>query len=1332
MKTSILASAALCVCLATAGGLLANPAQTSAEQILDAAAIQGGLIVQLGADDGSLAVALGQSPAFAVQVIDRDPAKVAAARKAIEKAGLYGRVSADVWAGPQLPFVDNVVNLLIVDDAKAASRDEMLRVLAPNGVLLEKASQGYKKTVKPRPNDIDQWTHYLHDASNNAVAHDQQIGPPRHLQWICGPNWSRHHDHMASLSALVSANGRIFYILDEGSRESVLLPSTWVLIARDAFSGKELWRRPIPEWNTQLWPLKSGPNQLPRRLVAEGDRVYVTLGIDAPVEVLDAASGKTLLTCAKTEHTDEILFDQGTLFLLVASTPNKWKDYRPQHTYVWSNTKRANADWAWDQEPRHIVAVDAQSGKTVWSQETKAAPLTLAADSSRVYLYDGEKAKALDRKTGQVVWASEPIVRKQAFPTGYGPTLVVYQDVVLLSIENPTMTAFSAVDGKKLWSSKHHHGGHASPDDMLIIDGLVWSGDVANGSNSGTFTGRDIHTGEVKKEFPPDVNPPWFHHRCYRSRATDRFFIASRTGLEYIDVEAKHWDINHWVRAGCLYGFMPANGLTYATPHACGCFLESKLFGFNALAPESASRRLPAKISDEGRIERGPAFGSANGGKVAAEAAWPTYRADAARSGSTPAAVPTTLKRQWAVDLGTKLSSVVVAQNKAFVAATDRHAVHAFDARSGKPAWSFTAGGRIDSPPSVFENLVLFGSADGFIYCLRADDGAMAWRFRAAPVDRRLMAYDQVESAWPVSGSVLIEDGSVFFVAGRSAFLDGGIRFFRLDPHTGAKLAETVIDDRSPNSDDNLQKEMLGQDMPVALPDVLSSDGRSIYMRAQAFDLQGVRRNIAPIRQVGAKRAKPDAAETADPAVANHVFSRTGFLDDSWFWRSYWIFGRQVDSNYGGWLVPGHFAPCGRLLVFDKERIFGFDRKPEYLCNASVAKYYLYGADREVAEESTDRVKSATGRINAASRDKSASSSDWATRKKFSLAEQNAATFHWAQGEAPIRARAMILAGSTLFAAGPPDLVNEEEAFKNPDDPKIRQQLHDQAESLLGKRGSQLLAISATDGQPAATYQLGSMPTFDGMAAAYGCLFLSTVDGKLICLGSQGEALQAAPTPALRPIDVKTKETDVPPVAQQGPSRKADFAKVTEAKVTESPMGYHVFSASKNLASALKKQSEPLTGRFELRTKMSVAADGQLRNGYLVFGDAEDPATLVHCGLRFAMKKAIIFQGAAPSDKLGETFDANDEKTYELRVAVDLDAKTVSYRVGDVTVSDTLKKAPKAVTHVGYAVINAAADFSPVEIVQGNATKPADKPAATGAGTEKTKPKAKPKAKRAQ
>ena len=49
-------------------------------------------------------------------------------------------------------------------------------------------------------------------------------------------------------------------------------------------------------------------------------------------------------------------------------------------------------------------------------------------------------------------------------------------------------------------------------------------------------------------------------------------------------------------------------------------------------------------------------------------------------------------------------------------------------------------------------------------------------------------AFGQLESAWPVSGSVLVLDDQVYAAAGRSSFLDGGIFLYCLDPATGKLL----------------------------------------------------------------------------------------------------------------------------------------------------------------------------------------------------------------------------------------------------------------------------------------------------------------------------------------------------------------------------------------------------------------------------------------------------------------------------------------------------------------------------------------------------------------
>ena len=151
----------------------------------------------------------------------------------------------------------------------------------------------------------------------------------------------------------------------------------------------------------------------------------------------------------------------------------------------------------------------------------------------------------------------------------------------------------------------------------------------------------------------------------------------------------------------------------------------------------------------------------------------------------------------WQKRLGGKLTSVVIADNRVFLASTDAHTLHALDATSGEPLWQATACGRIDSPPTVHEGLVLFGCRDGSAAALRATDGALVWRFVASPQERLIVSHGQLESAWPVSGSVLVINDIVYFASGRSSYLDGGIRLYGLDPHTGRKLVDTVLSSRN-------------------------------------------------------------------------------------------------------------------------------------------------------------------------------------------------------------------------------------------------------------------------------------------------------------------------------------------------------------------------------------------------------------------------------------------------------------------------------------------------------------------------------------------------------
>ena len=57
--------------------------------------------------------------------------------------------------------------------------------------------------------------------------------------------------------------------------------------------------------------------------------------------------------------------------------------------------------------------------------------------------------------------------------------------------------------------------------------------------------------------------------------------------------------------------------------------------------------------------------------------------------------------------------------------------------------------------------MLIFGSADGKVYCLDASTGAMGWSFLAAPEERLISVFGKLESTWPVHGSVIIKNGEV-------------------------------------------------------------------------------------------------------------------------------------------------------------------------------------------------------------------------------------------------------------------------------------------------------------------------------------------------------------------------------------------------------------------------------------------------------------------------------------------------------------------------------------------------------------------------------------------
>jgi outer membrane protein assembly factor BamB len=1067
-----------------------------ARDILESSGVQGGLIVVAGWDSPVFLAELRADDSYLVHGLDPDPEKVADARKFLQEKGLYGPVTVSRLESSRLPYVDNLVNLVVASGECQVASDEIARVLAPNGVAvkLDPETGSLKPETffrKHRPAAIDEWTHYLYDASNNAVSKDEKVDPPASLQWVSAPKFARSHEHLASLSAAVTTGGRVFSFEDRGPIESIAFPPDWFLIARDAYNGLTLWKREMGPWEWHLREFRHGPPQLNRRLVAVDDRVYATLGYRGPVEAIDAGTGKTLAIYAGTEGTEEIIWLDGLLLLSVG-------DAKP--AAAGSDARRGAPAGS----PRRVLAINAASGKVLWENAVeKLAPATLGAAEGRAFYQSGNTAVAVNLKTGKRLWQSEPLAVQASKAAWYSPVLVSYRDVVLWA-DGKMLAGLDAATGKTLWISKSEVNWHAPPD-VLVADDLVWTGQLRVHQQPGITQGLDPKTGEVKRTRPSDLETfacGMTHHRCYRNKGTPRWLLLGRAGTEYLDVVTGEIRPHHWVRGTCQYGVIPANGLLYAPPHACACYLTAKLNGFLALAParQVASGGGQVASGDSVRFEKGPEYGQIGNRKSKIEnpdpppkesrsesqeprarerqkhgsaqhssssppsalrpppsEAWPTYRHDASRSGRASTSVPAELKQKWQTDLGGKLSAVTIADGKCMVASIDAHVVHALDAGTGECKWTFTAGGRIDSPPTIADGLAVFGCRDGYVYCLRASDGVLVWRFLAAPQDRRIVAYGQLESLWPVNGSVLVEGSTVSFAAGRSSFLDGGIRVARVDIKTGKLLVESTIYTPDPETHRQMRETVAGFDMAGALPDVLASDGEKLFMRQLCFT--------------------PDI----QPAPAEkHLFSPTGFLDDSWWHRTYWLFGPGFTSGWPGWWQTGNRVPAGRVLAFDDRAVYGFgriqfsNRSRNAGANWAVQEpYHIFSADKD-AKPVTPPATSAPDKKSG-------------PRRQRTSRQRPKMVFKWSK-DAPVRARAIVLAHNTLFLAGTPNLGNSGE---------------DALAAMKGNRGARLVAVSVADGAAIREFPLPAPPVLDGMAAADGRLYLSLGDGTVVCMGSQ-------------------------------------------------------------------------------------------------------------------------------------------------------------------------------------------------------------------------------------
>ena len=733
--------------LASAGPLGGAPPTS---EVLEALANQQGVLVHLGCGDGTRSLELQGNGKFLVQALDRDPKAVEVARKNIHAQKRYGPVSVNVLTGEGLPFADNLINVLVVDEPHGIDRQEILRVLTPRGSawLHRENPSGdgeWEQMVKTWPESMDEWTHFLHDASGNAVSHDTAVGPPRRLQWTCGPLWTRSHEFNNSMPAMVTAQGKMFYIFDQGltGMEDNRLPEKWTLIARDAFNGRLLWERDLSSWGSHQWDsraLRFFRGNMARRLVADQDRVFVTFDYGKGVEILDAATGSSLGQVPETEGSEEILVEDNHLICISQR-----------------QARRPNAEVV-------VTCYDIEEQEVLWQYKGKGhyiAQLPCVSGDSVVY-HDTKKIICINREDGSVRWETPS---RKSEGSKDNMLLIAEGKVLVSSLKG--IQALSLESGKVLWQTESGpKTGSMREYDMFVAGGKVFAN-----AGASLIAGYDLATGDPTLQIDPtSVQSQGHHLRCYRAKATEDFLITQFRGVEFLSLnEGGAHTQNDWLRGSCTYGVMPANGFLYQPPHSCFCYAGAMQKGFNAFSSPPLDEDPNQAVEDRpGPLEKGPAYGARAADQEAGAQAWTAYRHDERRTGGTANRVHGPLDRRWKVDLGTPTTPPVAAHGRIYVSAKEHHTIYALDAATGNEVWSFLSGGPVDSAPTIHGGLIVFGCSDGYAYCLRAEDGALAWRRRLAPAERWMADNGILESVWPRSrqpagrrGTRLLRRGSL-------------------------------------------------------------------------------------------------------------------------------------------------------------------------------------------------------------------------------------------------------------------------------------------------------------------------------------------------------------------------------------------------------------------------------------------------------------------------------------------------------------------------------------------------------------------------------------------
>ena len=811
-----------------------------------------GLGLLIGCAEAQLAVAIAKKTSLRIECVDADEARVNTAREYIAKAGLYGtHAAADAEASDTLNYPKNCFNLVLhagVPSEKTLA--EIFRVLSPKGVALifqrdtgiasqsqiaagmktALAGAGIKKfevvnnngawaiISKEYESGWDEWTHRGHDEGNSFTSRDTIDGAAFKPQWIAD-----YRPGLAS-GAVALAGGRVVVASLGYEDAPELTPYIQVL---DAFTGIEQWSRV----GKKELPISRPAGMYSNRescsdIAVVKDTLYLLAGKFC--QVFDLKTGTLVSSLAVPE---------------TAVAADVWLYLSCDGKHLFGGAgKSPSSKISWDSMHyrgvcKNVFALSLESGKLLWVGKTPAVTCSLCVGEGKLFFFDEKLGMhALDCNTGTEAWSVSPGFAAGSELAGtacyagklwalYNPPFEnpdnpgeIFKGPALLTMarNNRLLEAFDPKSGEHLFKC----------DFSSEIAGFAFCGTrvlgtrqhgVSEGGSAG-MSFADANTGKLVWTEPGSLKT-----RCTPTVATANLILRRGNGPNQV-IQTKSILENAPVvtnfigfRSSCSYPAIPAYGMLFVQGEGCAC--RTPIRGNIAMTPGDAELNLISQgISPEmkGQTERivspfisrllkkGDAFGqpvnqtppvesSPKNEKNADSIPWQTWRADAMRSGSTPEIPELPLRKVWSQIFPGRVTPVAIARGKVLAGSTSR-VMAAFDLETGKKSWDYIAPGEITVSPYLWEGRVFFSDGEGWAHCLRIDDGAEIWSYRASLGTERMIAYGSLVSRWPAWAGVVVKDAVAYIPSG--FFPDEQTAVTALDAATGATKWQELIDCR--------------------------------------------------------------------------------------------------------------------------------------------------------------------------------------------------------------------------------------------------------------------------------------------------------------------------------------------------------------------------------------------------------------------------------------------------------------------------------------------------------------------------------------------------------